>query len=402
MDGLSGVRTIIAVLTLGTLITCSQPTQEPVFEEPPPIQQPPVQMQGTEEPAKTTTNPDTLRVLANALGRDWGTAIMPQGMNNNLYLETSIQQFNLIIPDYGMYMVNIQPQQGVWDFRDADRIVRFGVTNKMKVRGHTLVYGFPYEMNKTIGKDWTPTPAWVHTGKFSREETITIMFDYMTTVINRYGNQVTEWVVVNESAGYGNGMGFANNLWKARIGEDYVELAFKKARELAPKSTLILNEYGGDYMWQARNGRQDNIYNHVKKLVQSGVPIDAVGLQFHLTVPTEPFETEPTVNQILANFERYSKLGLDVYVTELDIKIKEPVTKEKLNAQAKLYAIVMEAVLSSDACKSISVWGYTDAYSWITTFNAFPGYADGCMFDRSFTPKPAYESVISVLKNHMK
>jgi GH35 family endo-1,4-beta-xylanase len=295
-------------------------------------------------------------------------------------------------------MVNTQPQQGIWDFSDMDRIVNYARANELKVRGHALVWGLPD--GGIIGQDWSPTPAWVYNGNFSREEMIRIMYDHMTTVMKRYGNQVDEWVVVNESASWESGGGFADNIWKERIGEDYVELAFKKAKELAPNAILILNEYGSDYMGQTNYGREDNIYNHVKKLVEAGVPIDAIGLEFHLTIPVEPWETELTIDKIVANFERYAKLGLKVYATELDVRIKEPVTQEKLDAQAKAYATVMEAVLLSDACESISVWGYSDAYSWVDTFNTFPGYVNACMFDISIDPKPVYDSVIEVLKRY--
>jgi endo-1,4-beta-xylanase len=390
------------------------PTPSPPTSVPEPTTTPPVLMPEpapvtpelsptTPVPAPTTPAPEksfTLRELANSLGLDFGTAIMPMGMDDTLYLKTLSEQFNLVVPDYGMYMANIQPQQGVWNFSEMDKIVYYAKANKLKVRGHTLVWGQHYEDIGTIGKDWTPTPAWVHNGKFSREDMIKIMDDHIITVMNRYRDQVDEWVVVNESASWEGGGGFANNIWKAKIGEDYVELAFKKARELDPDAILILNEFGGDYIDQTTFGREDNIYNHVKKLVQRKVPIDAVGLEFHLTIPPEPWETEPTLNKMVANFDRYGELGLEVYVTELDVRVKEPVTREKLDAQARIYAMVMEAVLLSEACKSISVWGYSDAYSWITTFNTFPGYTDGCMFDRSINPKRAYDTVIDVLRSY--
>jgi endo-1,4-beta-xylanase len=158
-----------------------------------------------------------------------------------------------------------------------------------------------------------------------------------------------------------------------------------------------LNEYGGDFMAQTTYSREDNIYNHVKKLVGDRVPIGAIGLEFHLTVPSAP-ESEPTTNAILANFECYSKLGLKVHVTELDVKIMEPVTQEKLDTQARFYSTVMGAVLRSDSCKSISVWGYTNAYSWIDTFNTFPWHVNACIFDKNIIPKPVYNSIMEVLR----
>lgn len=251
-------------------------------------------------------------------------------MNNNTYMNTISKQFNLIILGNGMYMSSIQPQQGVWNFSQADSMVNYAVANNFKIRGHTLVWGDPD--GGKLGTGFNSTPAWVYNGNFSRDEMIKIMYDNMTTIVKRYGKWVEEWVVVNESASWNRGGGFANNIWKVRIGEDYIKLAFQKARELAPDATLILNEWGGDYTGQTDWGREDNVYNHVKKLVQDGVPIDAMGLEFHLTVSAEPGDYDPTVDKIIANFDRYAKLGLKVYVTELDVGIKEPVTQEKVDA----------------------------------------------------------------------
>jgi endo-1,4-beta-xylanase len=273
-----------------------------------------------------------------------------------------------------------------------DRIVNYAQANNLKVRGFPLVAG---ANDEGILSGWSNTPAWVYNGNYSREEMIKIMYDHITTVINRYRQWVKEWIVVNESASGDISGGFVNNIWKVRLGEDYVKLAFQKAKELAPDAVLIWNDWGGDYLGEYFH-REDGIYNHVKNLLQDGAPIDAVGLQFHLQVPTKP---EPTVDSILANFERYHKLGLKVYVTEVDVSIIEPVTPEKLAAQKRVYSTIMEAVLQSDICNSICLWDFTDLYSWIP--RTFPGFTDACLFDKYIKPKPAYDSVMDVLKKYV-
>lgn len=175
-------------------------------------------------------------------------------------------------------------------------------------------------------------------------------------------------------------------------------MAFQRADELAPNATLILNEFGIDYLEQNRFGRkEETFYNYVGELVEKGVPIDAVGFEFHLSVPTESWETEPTISKIAENFKRYGELGLGVYVTELDVRIKEPVTPEKLQRQAEVYAMVMEAVLMSQYSRSITVWGHTDRYSWINDLGRFPGYSSAGLFDERIEPKPAYYAVSEVM-----
>ena len=303
-------------------------------------------------------------------------------------------------------MVNIEPSEGGRKFSYADKVVEFAESKDMKLRFHALLWGKDSREGITIGEDWHPTPVWIHNGDFNREEMIKILYDYFESVMNRYRDRIDEWIVVNEPIWWGPEGGLKNNVWKDRIGEDYIELAFRKAREVAPNAVLILNEVGVDYVGQQTYGTaEEDFYDLVKGLVDKGVPIDAVGFQFHLTIPEYSWETKPTVDRIVANFERYGDLGLDVLVTELDVKIEEPITQVKLERQAEVYAIVMEAVLKSDSSRSISVWGQSDKYSWITYMkyhwpdlpDQFAGYSAACMYDENHEPKPAYYAVLEVM-----
>ena len=94
----------------------------------------------------------------------------------------------------------------------------------------------------------------------------------------------------------------------------------------------------------------------------------------------------------------------------MDVAIEEPITQEKLERQAEVYVIVMEAVLKSDSSRSISVWGQSDRYSWITYSkyhwpeipDQFPGYSAACMYDENHEPKPAYYAVIESMRNYLR
>ena len=340
----------------------------------------------------TSRQRSTLRTLGGDLNIVWGTSLRSDGMSDSLYKEVMAQQFNLVVADYSMYMVNLQYEQGEWDFSCMDEIVEYGQTHSMRIRGHTLVWGFDLDRYKQ--GDWFPTPEWVHNSDFSREEMIRIMYEHIEKVMNRYGKRINEWVVVNEAIGSSLDKEMVRNVWLEKLGEDYVELAFKYADKVAPDATLILNDFNADYLGQ-NSHKVDRLYNYTKKLLQKGVPIDAIGLQFHLTVGVD----KPIVDDIINNFIRYRDLGLNVYITELDVKIKQPVTEEKLKEQARLYSIVMQAVLESEACNSVTVWGYTDRYTWIHEWQ--PGYDAPCLYDENIRPKPAYNSVIETMKRYL-
>ena len=339
----------------------------------------------------------TLKTLAEDLKIEWGSVVTPWSMDDGQHLESFCKNFNLIVPD-GMFMRRVEPSRGAWNFSHMDRIVEFAQANNIRIRGQPLVWGRGLDFWDPR-TDWVPTPLWVHNGDFSREEMIGIMYGYIEAVINRYKDRVKEWVVVNEPlGGFGELEVLIKNVWSQGIGDDYVELAFRHAHEIDPDAILILNDARADYLdhtlpW--RRARADNFYNYVARLVKEDVPIDAVGFQFHLEIGRD----NPTVESIVSNFTRYHDLGLVVYISELDIRIEEPVTPEDLQEQARLYGIVMQAVLESDAVDSILVWGFTDRYSWLSS--RFPGFGAATLFDDQIRPKPAYNTVIEVMKSHL-
>lgn len=324
-----------------------------------------------------------------AVKKEFGTSIMPMGMGDAAYTRILAHHFSLIVPDYGMYMSDLQPTRGQWNFESIDRIVNYAKANSLKVRGHVLVYDYPMRGHD---EKWAPTPQWVHEGKYSRADMIQIMYEHIDTVMKRYQDSVSQWIVVNEAVGNALPGEMVDNIWRRTIGKEYVELAFSHAHQVAPKAELLLNDYGADYLGQNSCGpfKVNNLYRYVRNLRQNGVPIDGVGLQFHLTVGLD----HPNLAAIEDNFARYRALGVKVYVTELDVKIKEPVTQDKLDAQMALYGLVMNAALNSTNCSGLSVWGYTDKYSWITTFHAFAGFTDACLFDSELKPK---KGVLSLL-----
>lgn len=339
----------------------------------------------------------TLKGCYRACGKECGTAVMPQGMGDEAYKQTLAQQFSLVVPDYGMYMRDLQPRRGEWDFQCADQFVDFAKANQLDIRVHVLVYDYPTSRR---GEQWTPTPRWVYDGNYSRDDMIRIMNDHIETVMRHYRDSISRWIVVNEPVGNLLPGEMVDNIWLKTIGQDYVDRAFQKARQVAPDAELLLNDYGADYLgqWTCGPFKATNFYKYVKQLRQRGVPVDAVGLQFHLIVGHD----KPDAGRIERNFARFHALGVKVYVTELDVRIPAPVTEQKLAEQAQLYTLVMSTALRSPSCAGLTLWGYSDKYSWIDTFNAFPGYVNACLFDAALQPKAFFPSLVQDLEAHAK
>jgi len=87
------------------------------------------------------------------------------------------------------------------------------------------------------------------------------------------------------------------------------------------------------------------------------------------------------------------RLGVDVAVTEFDVRIQLPITSAKLAQSASDFAGVAKDGPAGSACPGVSQWGAGDAGSWIPS--ASSGYGAATMYDQNYQPKPAYTAVPS-------
>lgn len=63
------------------------------------------------------------------------------------------------------------------------------------------------------------------------------------------------------------------------------------------------------------------------------------------------------------NMQAFADLGLDVAVTELDVRLKEPENLTNLVAQSEVYKNTTAACVLVDACVGITVWDFYDPVS---------------------------------------
>lgn len=212
-----------------------------------------------------------------------------------------------------------------------------------------------------------------------------ILKNHIYTVVGRYRGRIYAWDVVNEAIADDGSL--RRTIWLEKIGPEYIELAFRWAHEADPNALLFYNDYNAEGL----GPKSDAVYNLVKNLLEKGVPIHGVGLQMHVSV-----EWPPNTNDIYANIKRLNELGLEVHITEMDVRIREPATDEDLIRQAEIYRNVLKVCLNAKNCKAFVMWGFTDRYSWIPFF--FSGYGSALIFDEDYQPKLAYQYLLTTLQ----
>ncbi|WP_329441385.1 endo-1,4-beta-xylanase [Streptomyces canus] len=320
-------------------------------------------------PAATASAADApLRDLAAAKGKVIGTAVTGSKLTGT-YGDLAGAQFNSLTPGNAMKWGSVEPTRGSYDWAEADQIVNFAEAHGQQVRGHTLVWH-------------SQNPSWLTNGTWTPAQLGQLMNDHIALEVGRYKGRLAAWDVVNEP--FNEDGTYRQTLWYNGLGTGYIAQALTAARAADPAARLYIN----DYNVEGVNAKSTALYNLVKSLKEQGVPIDGVGLQAHLIVGQVP----STLQQ---NIQRFADLGVDVAITELDIRMTLPSDSTKLTQQAADYKAVMNACGAVARCAGVTVWGFTDSDSWIPS--TFPGQGAATPYDENYAPKPAYYAIAEAL-----
>jgi len=261
---------------------------------------------------------------------------------------------------------NTEPEQGVFTFAGGDQIVQQAEHHGQLMRGHNCV--------------WHQQLAdWVTDGDFDNATLLGIVENHCGTLVGHYKGKIYSWDVINECL---NDDGtFRESVFFNTTGTAYIPAAFRAARKADPHAKLYIN----DFNIEGEGAKSTAMINLVKSLKAEGVPIDGIGVQSHLIVGEVP----TTMKQ---NLQAFADLGVDVAITELDVRMNLPSTPALLEQQKKDYMTVIEACKAVSRCVGVTLWDWTDKFSWVP--GTFAGQGAACPWDENFVKKPAYDGII--------
>ena len=325
--------------------------------------------------------PDSLRALAAKIGLRMGSALIPQDIETPSYAAIAGSQFSVVTPGNAMKWQIVEPTQGVFDWSQADELVNFAHAHHQLIRGHTLLWH-------------NQLPTWLTTGvangTISDAQLKDLLHQHILTEVSRYRGQIWQWDVANEFFTDANPSGInPNDFWVSHLGAGIISDAFRWAHQADPHALLCYNDYniaGED----GSNAKSDAVYAWLQQELAAGVPIDCVGDQGHLD--TQFGFSGQRMQQDLA---RYASLRLKVAITEADVRTfvnnateQVPTNSLAQFAQPFEFGQMLKACLAVPQCISFTVWGFTDADSWVPGFFTGEGYAT--IYDVNLKAKPAY------------
>lgn len=321
--------------------------------------------------------------LANKRSIDIGSAFYYRnGFDHDRYEEEFLNSFTSLTPEDGIIFKLIKPSRDAWNYEVPDKIIEFAHKNHISVRGQHLIWHHYHDNGYLL-------PEWLLNGNFTKSELEHLMKEFIQTTITHYNNKfpgtVKWWSVVNESVSNSYPGQYMKSFWYDNLGPQYIESAFKYAREVAQDAKLYYNDYYIEGVTDM-NHKADFSYKMVKGLVDKGVSIDGVGFQCHFTL-----DNFPGRRKLQRVTKRIRDLGLDVYFTEVDIKIENGVTEEKLKKQAEYYRVLMELIIDNQPGATITTWGFNDTQTY-----AGEEFAP-VLTDKDFNPKLSMDAIRDTL-----
>jgi endo-1,4-beta-xylanase len=319
-------------------------------------------------PVTSANAATTLQQAAAASGRYFGSATDNPELTDTAYTAILGSEFGQITPGNSMKWDTIEPTQGQFNYTKGDAVVSFAQSHNQSVRGHNLVWH-------------SQLPGWV--SSLPSNQVQAAMENHITNEATHYRGKVVAWDVVNEP--FNDDGTYRTDAFYNAMGVGYIADALRTARAADPTAKLYINDYNID----GQGAKADAMYSLVSSLKSQGAPIDGVGIQGHLATQYG----FPTNMQ--ANFQRFASLGLDVAVTELDVRMPLPETAAQDATQTTYYTNVVKACLAVSRCVGITIWDYTDKYSWVP--GAFSGQGAALPWDANLNKKPVYTAISTAL-----
>jgi len=283
-----------------------------------------------------------------------------------LFTAIAAEEYDILTPENSMKMRYLRPAPGPYEWERSDRLIEFAEAHGMAVHGHPLIWS-------------GQVSPWIK--ELGRSELAELMREHIATVVSRYRGRIEVWDVVNE-AFFRDGSP-RDTLWYLSMGEAYIAEAFRIAREHDPDVTLIYNDF--DIAWL--NPKSDALLEWLAGELERGTPIDGVGFQVHL----ETFDL-PGVDSLRENFRRFAELGLDIYITEMDVAVDWQADPDvEALKQADVYADVLRICVEQPHCRALQTWGLGDRHAWRSSSKPMP-------FDDEYRAKPAFHAMQRVLQ----
>jgi endo-1,4-beta-xylanase len=308
---------------------------------------------------KTTSGPITgdgsLRAHAQRQGLLAGAAVDVRLLNSDeVYARVLGEQYDILVAESAMKWKALRPAPDRYSFTDGDALVAFAERHNIRVRGHNFVW------HEAL-PDWFASTV-------TKENAQQFLVDHIMTVGEHYKGKIQSWDVVNEAVlpKDGRSDGLRKSPWMDLLGPDYIDIAFRTARQADSHALLTYNEYGVEYDNDEDQERRAATLKLLRRMKAANVPLDAVGIQSHIKAG----QSSKFGNGLRNFMASVREMGLQIYITELDVNeddLSFDDVSRRDDAIAGVYREYLREVLAESAVKAVLTWGVSDKHTWLNS-----------------------------------
>ena len=236
-----------------------------------------------------------------------------------------------------------------------DTFVAWARAHELKLRGHTMIWG-------------EALPTWF--GGLDRAAAVRAVENHIADIGRHLAGRIHSWDVVNEAIKPNDGR--PDRLRRTelveKIGPEFLDIAFRAARAADPKAKLVYNDFDFELDVPEQRDKRRTLLDLLDGFRKRGTPIDAVGLQSHLSLEDMPRFNEKAYGDFL---REVAARGVEIMITELDVidRAAPGGIAKRDAAVAATYKRFLDVALAEKAVKTVVVWGLCDRNSWIDWMN---------------------------------
>jgi len=379
---------------------------------------------------KTSADYDPMYTLTGQYGFKLGASFSYHHLKDQKYLDFVSRHFNSITANNEMKAYSLLNQMmckvskdGMpqMNYYQADKMVAWARDNGLKVRGHVLVWD-------AYMPDWFFRERYENHTPYVDQQTMRARLEsYITQVVTHFETEfpgvVYCWDVVNEAVGDNAGefvpgdpkrlrtiRSEVSNLFRDRVGEDYVEFSFLCARNAAEALNADIGLFYNDYnafqlqkrvaiseLVKSINAYAKDENGEYRKL------IDGVGMQGYIGGygTQNGCMSDGDISRIRDSILAYQALGMDVHITEMAVRNYELDQAEK---HAAYYGRLMKMFTSlqqngENPLSCVAIWGLVDcSYLPKDHYSYKLNSPYGGLINEKYELKPAFDTVYTVLK----
>ncbi|XP_057975026.1 endo-1,4-beta-xylanase 1-like isoform X2 [Malania oleifera] len=255
-----------------------------------------------------------------------GTCINRTNIDNEDFVKFFVNNFNWAVFGNELKWYWTEPQQGNFNYRDADELLDLCKSNNIETRGHCIFWEVEYTVQQ-----------WVK--QLNKNDLMNAVQNHLTGLLTRYKGKFRHYDVNNEM--------LHGSFYQDHLGKDIRANMFKTANQLDSSALLFVNDYHVEDGCDPRSSPERYI-QQILDLQEQGAPVGGIGIQGHIDSP---------VGSIVSSaLDKMGILGLPIWFTEMDV------TSSNEYIRADDLEVMLREAFAHPAVDGIMLWGFWELF----------------------------------------